>query len=366
MRAEAATPLEGTPCLLCLDEVAAPYLSSRVQLTPGSREVFRFVRCRRCSLVYLDPRPSEAAIDRFYPPDYLPHRGPEAWGRWAPLVRSSERRLDAERLRWVLGYERLGPGTPVLDVGCGRPTFLHALHSRTGAPCVGLDPTDAGWREDPARWKGLRLVRGVLPEAEGALRRATEEAGPPSAPQGAGMQEPPGTAGDARRTDRQGPGRRHTRTPGARNGYQVITLWHALEHDYRPLETLRVLRRLAAPGALLIIEVPNLASLTARLHGNDWAGLHTPRHTAAYTPETLERITVAGGWTVTHRLRHGTLDPYILWWIGRRIRKDDSLGGSMEGRFPGFVAGKVALLPLTLLQRWIPLGVQTIVARLEG
>jgi SAM-dependent methyltransferase len=312
---------ESPSCLLCGDMEADPFLDAPVQLAPKTGETFRFVRCRACSLVYLRPRPSEAEAGIYYPPGYLPHRGPDAWGRWAPLVRMAERGLDRRRVRWVTRRSALGGGTRVLDVGCGRPTFLRRLQDRTGAMCVGIDVSDAGWaREGEVLRSGLHLARTTLPKGEPMLRRMV---------------------------------------PG---GFHLLTLWHALEHAYDPLATLRSLRRLAAPGALLVVEVPDLDSLSARLHGEGWAGLHTPRHTAAYTPKTLRAMLTEAGWKVSAQLRHGTLDAWVLWWLGRRIRRGDPMDGPLEGRFPGFVAGKGLALPITLLQRWIPLGIQTALA----
>jgi SAM-dependent methyltransferase len=211
----------------------------------------------------------------------------------------------------------------VLDVGCGRATFLRRLRKNTRGPRVGLDPSDAGWDEADPEDDRLRLVRGSFPEAERPVAKALAPAG----------------------------------------GFAVITLWHALEHDYRPLETLRILRRLAHPGALLVVEVPDLSSWSARMEGPSWAGLHTPRHTAAYTPSTLRMMLEAGGWRVESLSRSGTLDPWVLWWLGRQARRGDSLSGPLERRFPGFVAGKALTLPVTLARRWIPLGIQLALAR---
>lgn len=307
---------EPTACLLCGAADAEGVTASRAQMSQ-SHERFTFVRCRRCGLIYLDPRVPESEIGRWYGPDYLPHRGDAAWGRYAAFAAEGQRRTDRARVRLAARVAAPTPATRALDVGCGRPTFLEALHRRTGARGTGLDLSDAGWRDDPARWRaaGLELHRGRLDE----LRLA-------------------------------GP-------------YDLITLWHALEHDYHPLATLRRLRGLAAPGATLLVEVPNHDSLTRRLHGAAWAGYHTPRHTAVYTPRTLAAMLERAGWRVSRQLRHGTLDPYVLWWLGRQERLGHSLEGSLEGRFAWFMAGKLATLPIALAQGVFSLGVQLTAAR---
>lgn len=307
---------EATPCLLCGADDSIPVVRSRAQLSLR-RDVFTFVRCRRCALIYLSPRVPEAAIGEWYGPDYLPHRGDAAWGRWSAFAAEGQRRTDRARVRRALGVATLSPSARVLDVGCGRPTFLEALHRRSRTRGVGLDVSDAGWRDDRPRWQAaeLELHQGRLEDVRLA------------AP------------------------------------FDMVTMWHALEHDYRPLETLRRLQALARQGATLLVEVPDHDGLTRRLHGPAWAGYHTPRHTAIYTQDTLRALLERAGWRLVRQYAHGTLDPYVLWWLGRQEQAGRPLDGSLERRFLPFLTGKILTLPVAALGRWIGLGVQLAVAR---
>ncbi len=299
-------------CLGCGGSAATAVVSHRAQMSDDP-STFTWVRCTACGLVYLDPRVPAEEIGRYYE-DYLPHRGPAAWGRWARLVAGAERRTDAARLEVVRSLGPLGPAQSVLDVGCGRPSFLQVLRDRTGARAVGTDFDASGWSTAPGMREGLELHAGILEELP--------LVGP----------------------------------------FDRITLWHVLEHLYRPVETLRYLRSLARPGTLLVIEVPDHAGLTRRWQGASWAGYHTPRHTAAYTPTTLRAAVEAGGWRLLRQYQWGTLDPYVLWWLGDQERRGGGFSGSLESRFLPFMLGKVVALPLTLLQRWLPLGFQTAIA----
>ena len=313
------SPSGATACLLCRADDGLPLLTSRAQMSRSS-ERFRFVRCPRCDLVYLSPRVPPSEIGRYYDEEYLPHRGDRAWGRFAPLAAEGQRRTDRKRVRLARRAVPLGPGARVLDYGCGRPTFLEMLARETGCICVGIDTSDRGWRDEPRRWEaaGLRLLRGRL--------------------------------------DRLDPG----------EPFDLVTLWHVLEHDDDPLATLGELRRRTSPGGALIVEVPDFDSLTRRLQGEWWAGFHTPRHTAAYSRATLAALLEQGGWDVQKQLGWGSLDPYVLWWLGRQERAGRSLAGSLERAFPGFMAGKLLTLPVALVQRWVRLGVQVAVARRQG
>ena len=78
-------------------------------------------------------------IGRYYNEGYAPHRDEAAWGAWAPLVRFSRNRTDHARLRAVERERRLAPDDALLDVGCGRPTFLRLVRRVTGARSVGVD-----------------------------------------------------------------------------------------------------------------------------------------------------------------------------------------------------------------------------------
>ena len=278
-------------------------------------EVWNFVRCDQCQLVRLSPRPSLDALPGFYDSGYLPHRGAAAWGRFSHLVARANTATDRARCRIVERAARLDSTGRVLDLGCGRPTFLAALHARTGVAATGVDFSPSAWADAPPEFKPLDLRAGTLDSVD--------------------------------------------LTPG----FDAITLWHALEHDPDPVGTLRSLRSLARPDAALVIEVPDHDSLTRRLQGPFWGGYHTPRHLVSYTPESLREMLERGGWRVERLQRHGTLDPWVLWWLGRQEQTGRDLSGSLESRFPAFVAGKLAALPITLLQRWLPLGVQLAVAR---
>lgn len=307
---------EPTPCLLCGADDAELLLSSGAQMHRDG-ERFTFVRCRRCGLVYLSPRVRQDGLLRYYDESYLPHRGASAWGRWARFAAEGQRRTDAARVRRARRATALGPAAAVLDVGCGRPTFLEALARATGTRGTGIDLSDAGWATEPARWAGAGLE----------LRQGTVADGLPDGP------------------------------------FDLVTMWHALEHDYAPLDTLRRLREVARPGGSILIEVPNFDSLTRRLHGEQWAGLHTPRHTALYTAATLGAMLECAGWRVARQDQWGTLDPYVLYWLGRQERAGRRLDGSLERAFPAFMLGKALTLPVALLQRWISLGVQVALAR---
>ncbi|MBI4355772.1 MAG: class I SAM-dependent methyltransferase [Candidatus Omnitrophica bacterium] len=128
-----------------------------------------------------------------------------------------------------------------LDVGCGSGGFLQYL-SRRGWEADGVDPyPQAGQEREPAR--GYRLFSGALAEA---------------------------------------------RYPAAT--FDVITLWHVLEHLPEPVPVLQEVVRILKPSGVVMIATPNAASWERRLFGRHWFYWHPPQHCILYEPGTLARL----------------------------------------------------------------------------
>jgi SAM-dependent methyltransferase len=72
--------------------------------------------------------------------------------------------------------------------------------------------------------------------------------------------------------------------------FTAATLRSYLEHELRPAEVLRELWRTLKPGAVVIVKVPNFASLNRRVMGTRWCGLRYPDHLNYFTPRTLKQM----------------------------------------------------------------------------
>lgn len=325
--------MESTRCLICDGAATTPVIETPAHMSPPSAETFHFVRCDACGLVFLNPRVPADELGAYYPDSYLPYRGPDAWGRYADLAAMGQRITDRRRARLVRRalsrqareasrhdgrVATADDAHHILDVGCGQPTFLEALRASDGElRLTGIDFSASGWADDPDRWYGMRLIEG---EPAAAL---------------------PTVDGPA----------------------DVITMWHYLEHDYAPRETLARLRAHAHDRTRLMIEVPDFGSLARRIYGAQWEGFHAPRHTAIYTRATLTRLLAEAGWEVERYTTNGTLDIYALWWMSSMERRGIDWSASMERRFPGFMVGRILTAPVRLLAGVVPLGVQLVTAR---
>ena len=302
-----------TNCLSCQSTQLLSIQKTKAMMHP-SKEIFNFDQCQNCGLVFLNPRLLEKDLGEFYTDYYLPYRGDEAWGKYAYLVAGSQKKVDKKRVAIIKKYAQNISKAIVLDVGCGKPTFLKMLFEQYKCQAIGTDFSNLGWRNATSQYQNLKLLEGDIHELENL--------------------------------------------PEA----DIITMWHYLEHDYQPAKTLQKLLSISKPTTKLIVEVPNYDSFTREKYGTNWAGFHTPRHTALYTPETMTELLQLNGWKVKTAFSYGSLDPYILDWMSRKEEDGLDWSQSMESEFVNFVKGMIRFFPKSIFQKKKSLGFMTVVA----
>jgi SAM-dependent methyltransferase len=219
-------------------------------------------------------------------------------GLAAPLLRA----FDAQRLALLRRAGVLAPSR-VLDAGAGRGRFVSRARE-AGYAADGLEPSERGIA-------AAREVYGV------ALQRAGIE----------DAQLPPGSAG-------------------------AVTLWHVLEHVGDPDGALARVASWLAPGGVLVVGVPNLASAQARIGGPRWYHLDLPRHRTHFTPAGLDALLARHGLRV-ERTVHVLAEhnPFGMWQslVNRATRTPSYLYLLLKRAVPldaGDLAVTLAALPL--------------------
>src|SRR5581483_9414447 len=191
-QALAAPPAPGIswdepPCPLCGGTRRRPVIEAPDPNPEGRGLRFAVVSCGDCGLCYTCPRPDPRSIGQFYPVAYRPHRRPRHKARparWAPVAALFGRPCVERRVLPWHGEGRL------LDFGCGGGSFLERMRHQ-GWQVTGVDVS----AETVARVRaelGVRTLTGSLPHPNLA----------------------PGT-------------------------FDVVTMWHSLEHVHDPLAVLR-------------------------------------------------------------------------------------------------------------------------------
>ena len=74
------------------------------------------------------------------------------------------------------------------------------------------------------------------------------------------------------------------------NSFDVITLWHVLEHVPDVAHQVVELKRLLKPSGTLIIAVPNFKSFDANYYKTFWAAYDVPRHLWHFSKTAIEKL----------------------------------------------------------------------------
>ena len=234
---------------------------------------YTVMSCGSCQLVYVTPRiDDDELVARVYGPDYW--RSPAARVRgYTDYVADHAlyRRTFARRLR-VLGRELPRVGR-ALDVGCATGAFLELLCER-GYEVRGVEPSPQVGREAAARLGNERVFVGTLEEA--------------------GLEEA---------------------------SFDLITLWDVLEHLPRPLRTLKLARRLLAPGGRLVVETQDVASLAARLFGRRWQHYKHAEHLYHFDADTLGLALDEAGFELVRLTRRGAGKYVRPGFVAERARR---------------------------------------------
>ena len=72
--------------------------------------------------------------------------------------------------------------------------------------------------------------------------------------------------------------------------YDVITLWHVLEHVPNLSEYISKLKSLLTPNGVLVIAVPNYKSFDANYYKQFWAAYDVPRHLWHFSKKTIQLL----------------------------------------------------------------------------
>lgn len=241
--------LEHVECNLCKVDDAETVFEARY--TEGSKRelvrifrasgdellVDRLVRCRRCGLEYVSPRPLGSLIVAAYADGDDPV--------YVSQVDARERTFGEAIAR----IESLRPGTGrLLDVGTAAGAFLAAARAR-GWQVEGCEP-NRWMAEWGSKHYGLQIRPGEI----------FEQGFPPAS-------------------------------------FDVVTLWDVIEHTPDPSRVIAHVGSLVMPGGLLVVNYPDRGTWLARLLGRKWPFLSSV-HLYYFTRQTMGRLLAQHGFEV--------------------------------------------------------------------
>jgi SAM-dependent methyltransferase len=218
---------------------------------------FPLSRCAGCGVLAMQPMPSAAALERFYPGEYWYQESDQTF--MARLEWRYRRLVLLDHVSFVSRF--LAQSSRVLDIGCSSGTFLYLI-SRRGHEVRGLDFSPAAAAEAMRRYH-VPVEIGSLASHLDQLRAWKP---------------------------------------------QAITMFHVLEHLPDPLSTLKNIHLLLGSAGQLFLQVPNLDSWQSRLFATRWYGLDVPRHVVNFTARGLRVLLERAGFRVTHVKRFSLRD----------------------------------------------------------
>ena len=74
------------------------------------------------------------------------------------------------------------------------------------------------------------------------------------------------------------------------DSFDVITMWHVLEHVPNLEYQLKQLKRICKPGGIVIIAVPNYKSFDAQYYKEFWAAYDVPRHLWHFSKNGIQKL----------------------------------------------------------------------------
>lgn len=233
--------LQHSTCLICTGQSFTPKLRGCEDLYLRTRYVVDYGVCASCGLVQQTPIP--ASTGEFYPTSY-------------PMHHSRGRLFMLARKLLIRGcYFEPGPGDAdkvLLDFGCGDGSYLESIKGRVGQR-IGFEAAPG-----QARQVGAQLGIAVT-----------------------------STHGDT------------ATVPDA--SVDILTAHFVMEHLTDLEGAFAFWRRALKPGGRLHLAVPNIDCFEARLFGNKWHGLDSPRHISFPSADNMATLASKHGFRIVRR-----------------------------------------------------------------
>lgn len=200
-----------------------------------SKEVFSLQKCSRCNVLLTNPRPEENSIVKYYKSDsYISHSNES--NSFVNTIYKKVRSITLKRKLKML--ERFAFKGKLLDYGCGTGHFLSAA-SQHGWNVRGIEP------DDTAR---TQIASNLQDYIAPALNKLDDK------------------------------------------DFDVITLFHVLEHVHSLEATLKDLISRLNRNGVLFLALPNYQSADAKKYQTHWAGYDVPRHLYHFDQKSIFQL----------------------------------------------------------------------------
>lgn len=202
----------------------------------------KLLRCEVCDAVYNASAPSAEELKTYYEEEYIIESS--AADAEAAAAAAEHRRLFRlpEQIKLTADIAKLKPApASVLDIGCERGFFLDEIR-RFGYKVKGVEPSSAA-RE---------YCKKIGIEAVASLDQTNEL-------------------------------------------FDVIVMWHSLEHFPNPMQTIQDIRSRLVKGGVLLVRVPAFDSKPRKILGQRWIWFQPKNHYFHYSETSLRKLLELNG-----------------------------------------------------------------------
>jgi 2-polyprenyl-3-methyl-5-hydroxy-6-metoxy-1,4-benzoquinol methylase len=220
-------------CPICESNNIEYIFTAKDHLVSGDK--FNIEHCSNCGFRFTNPRPSDDELGKYYDSnEYISHadEGNNLVNKLYKIARGFTLKSKLNLIN------RLTKKRQLLDVGCGTAHFL-SYCQQAGWQISGVEPNDLARKQ--AEEKTSIIIHKNLLDIEGGI-------------------------------------------------YDMITLWHVLEHLPNLDQIVKQLNDLLAPGGNLLIALPNYEAYEEKRFNQHWAAYDVPRHLHHFNKNSLGKL----------------------------------------------------------------------------
>ena len=242
----------------------------------STKETFPICDCNSCGFRFTNYFPSVDTIGRYYDsPDYISHSDSKS-GLINRLYHFFRKQMLKKKVNLVSKYvvPRQKDNIRILDIGSGTGYFLNAAKER-GYAVTGIEK-DSNARDYAITNFGLDV------KDEQSLWALKDES------------------------------------------FDVITLWHVLEHLDNLNEVVDKIKSILKPNGVMILALPNHNSHDAKKYKGYWAAYDVPRHLWHFTPDSVEKLLSKHQFKIIKQ-KTMPLDAFYISMLSEKYRGSGSL-----------------------------------------
>ena len=204
-----------------------------------SRETFKLLYDNKYDLLLTYPKPEDKELSKYYESeDYISHTDANT-SLFDKVYQGVKNHTIKQKVKLINSFNY--QNKTILDIGCGTGDFLEAC-SKNQWNVTGIEPNKKARKISVHKTK-----QSIYTDIEEMINVTTKR-------------------------------------------YDIITMWHVLEHVPNLSEYIGLLKKLLSPKGTLIIAVPNYKSYDANYYGNFWAAFDVPRHLWHFSQKSIELI----------------------------------------------------------------------------